>query len=343
MTDPTTAPSSPPLHVSRMAVGLGPHGERPATPDLVALSRADLEVARARGYRVAIVLHTMASDWSKRQVAGIREVLESAGAVLTDVADCRYDAACQVDVLTRLAQTRTDAVIAIPVGGAAVSAACRALSSTGTKLVLLDNAPSGLLPDGDYVSVVSSDNFGLGEIAAQLLAPYMPHRGGVGVVTYKREFFASAQREIAFCRWMARHRPDIQLHQTQFDTPSLAGASLGALLRDEPDLHGVFVVWDEPAMACMEAMRARGGLAMTTVDLGAAIATALADGTLVKGVAAQRPFEQGRAAALVTLAALLGQTVPPWIVVPGVAVMTDTVADVFAAVGSGPVQASALR
>ena len=106
------------------------------------------------------------------------------------------------------------------------------------------------------------------------------------------------------------------LHHAQFDTPSLAGAALVTLLHDTPDLHGLFVVWDEPAIACMDAARAKGGLVMTTVDLGATIAAALADGVLVKGVAAQRPFEQGRAAATATLAALLGRTVPPWIVVP---------------------------
>lgn len=334
----TELPTAPPFLSSdrlRLAVGLGPHGERPATPDLVVLSPTDLEAARVKAHRVAIVLHTTASDWSKRQVAGIREVLDDAGATVTEVADCRYEPALQIDVLTRLAQGGIDAVIAIPIGGAAVSAAYRALTATGTKLILLDNAPSGLLSDSDYASVVSSDNFGLGEIAAQLLAPHIPEGGSVGAVTYKRDFFASAQREIAFCRWMARQRPDITLHQAQFDSPSLAGTALETLLHDTPDLHGLFVVWDEPAIACMDSAHARGGLVMTTVDLGARIAAALADGVLVKGVAAQRPFEQGRAAATATLAALLGRTVPPWIVVPGIAVMTETVTQAFASVGSG--------
>jgi ribose transport system substrate-binding protein len=336
MTASMIAPPPPIRTASRTAVGLGPHGERPATPDLIALSPADLQAVRARAYRVAIVLHTTGSDWAKRQIAGITEVLGTAGATVTCVVDCSYEAGRQADALARLVGSAADAVIVIPVGGAAVSGALRRVAATGTKLVLLDNAPAGLLPDSDYVSVVSSDNFGLGEIAAQLLAPHVRTAGGVGVVTYKHEFFASAQREIAFCRWMARHRPDLRLHQAQFDVPSEAGAALAALLGRQPDLGGLFIVWDEPAMACMEAARAKQDLAMTTVDLGAAIAAALAEGTLVKGVAAQRPYEQGRAAALATLAALLGRSVPPWVVVPGIAVTSDTVADVFATVGGTP-------
>lgn len=324
-----------------MAVGLGPHGERPAVPELIGLLPADYERARGRAYRVAVVLHTTASDWAKRQVAGIAQGLAEAGATIACVMDCHYDAALQADALAGLAGGRADAVIVIPVCGAAVAAALRRLAACGTTLILLDNAPSGLLPDSDYVSVVSSDNFGLGEIAAQLLAPHVRPGSRVGIVTYKREFFASAQREIAFRRWMGRHRPDLDLHGTAFDTPSEAGAALAALMRRQPDLGGLFVVWDEPAMACLEVARTWKDLAMTTVDLGADIAIHLGAGTIVKGVAAQRPFEQGRAAALATLAALLGRSVPPWVVVPGLPVTSDTVSDVFAAVDGPPGPAGA--
>ncbi len=321
---------------TRTAIGLGPHGERPATPDLILLSPRDFEAARAEAYRVAIVLHTTASDWAKRQVAGITEMLEAAGASVTQVVDCHYEANQQADALSHLKRSGVDAAIVIPVCGTAVSSALRKLARAGMKLVLLDNAPSGLLPDSDYVGVVSSDNFGLGETAAQLLAPHVRTGGSVGVITYKRDFFASAQREIAFRRWMARHRPDLRLHPAAFDTPSRADAALALLLAREPDLCGLFVVWDEPAMACMEMARAGPALTMTTVDLGAEIAGALSEGTLVVGVAAQRPFEQGRAAALAALSSLLGRPVPPWVVVPGIAVTRDTVSEAYAAVGGTP-------
>ena len=49
-------------------------------------------------------------------------------------------------------------------------------------------------------------------------------------------------------------------------------------------------------------------MAVTTCDLGNAIAVELAGGEYVKGVVAQLPYDQGRAAALVSLLALVGRS-----------------------------------
>ena len=106
-----------------------------------------------------------------------------------------------------------------------MSRAFRSCAAAGIKLVLLDNAPSGLLQEADYVSVVSSDNFGLGQIAASLLSPHIPTGGSVCVVAYKIDFFATAQREIAFGKWMRRERPDIALTQLKFEAPAQSGSS----------------------------------------------------------------------------------------------------------------------
>lgn len=317
--------------------GLGPHGERPATPELVTLTPEIAAKARVEGFRVAIALHTKASDWSQRQVAGIEACLRGVSAAVVDIVDCAYRPDIQVRAIEKLVAVKPDAVIAIPVGGTAVASAFRDVSAAGIKLVLLDNAPSGLLPERDYVSVVSSDNFGLGEIAASLLAPHVPWGGSACVAAFHIDFFATAQREIAFTRWMRRKRPDIRLSQLKFDTPAGAGDAIGRYIDGHPDLNGLFIVWDEPAAAALStiAERARPP-AVTTVDLGRAVADALATGRVIKGVAAQRPFEQGSIAAAAAIVALTGHDVPPWIVLPGLAVTAGNVADAYRHVGGAP-------
>jgi ribose transport system substrate-binding protein len=58
------------------------------------------------------------------------------------------------------------------------------------------------------------------------------------------------------------------------------------------DLEGLFVTWDMPALGALDAIRAASRtLPVTTVDLGNAIAAELAHGNLVKGIAAQRPYD----------------------------------------------------
>ena len=327
----TPAPKRP------LLAGLGPHGERPATPETLGLSPEALSRACEGAYRIAVVLHTTTSDWSMRQLAGIRAGLAEAGATVIDVIDCAYDAATQVKAIELLVQQKPHAVISIPFGGSAVSRAFRAVSAAGIKLILLDNAPTGLLPEINYVSVVSSDNFSLGQIAASLLSPHVPSGGTVGVVAYKIDFFATAQREIAFSKWMRRERPDIVLTQVKFEMPAQSGLVVGPYLDCHPDLDGLFVVWDEPAVESLREISCRPRrLAMTTVDLGRAVADALISGDIVKGVAAQRPFEQGHAAAIAAVAALTGQPVPPWIVLPGLSVTSANVVDMYRYVGGEP-------
>ena len=104
----------------------------------------------------------------------------------------------------------------------------------------------------------------------------------------------------------------------KFETPAQSGLVVGPYLDCHPEMSGLFVVWDEPAVeAVHEIARRLRRPALTTVDLGKAVADALIRGDIVRGVAAQRPFEQGHAAALAAVAALTGQPVPPWIVLPG--------------------------
>lgn len=321
----------------RTVKGLGPHGERPASVDTISLNAEALATARERGFKVGIVLHTTQSDWSKRQIDGIKSALSEARAEILEIVDCSYDPQVQVDALTRLAKSKPDAVISIPLGSRMVADAFRQISAAGIVLVLLDNSPSGLLAESDYVSVVSCDNFGLGQIAARLLAQSIPLGGKICVLTYDLDFFVTTQRDLAFCTWMRKERPDIHLSHVKFRSPDRVTGIVEDYLGSHPDLSGMFIVWDEPAIAAMPVIEARlPGLAVTTVDLSQAAAHRLVQGDVLKGVAAQRPYEQGRTAALVALLALTGNPVPPWIALPGIAVTADNVAEAYKHVGGTP-------
>ena len=150
--------------------GLGPHGERAASPLVLKLSEADVLEVSKRRFKVAVVLHTTGSDWARQQLAGISSTLGQHNAAIVEVVDCSFDANQQIVALARLAQEKIDAVISIPIGNALVAAAHRAIQRAAKKLILLDNAPSGLEAGTEYSCVVSADNFGLGEIAAKLLS-----------------------------------------------------------------------------------------------------------------------------------------------------------------------------
>jgi ribose transport system substrate-binding protein len=249
--------------------GLGPHGEFAATIQQLRVPDDKAAEARRRRYRVALVLHTTGSDWSKLQIAGVRSALDAFGAEVLEVVDCQFGAPRQIAALDALIERRPDAIISIPVDNALTAEAHQRVSAAGIKLVLMDNAPVGLLPGKDYVSVVSADNFGNGEVAAEILAGHVPPGGGVGIVGFGVDFFVTNEREIAFRKAMKQRRPDLGLREADFSQPEDAADAALELVGSDPDVQGLFVVWDEPAIRVARALEQAGRrLPITTIDLG---------------------------------------------------------------------------
>lgn len=324
--------------------GLGPHGERAAPPERVSLLPDDRTAAKAAGWRVAVVLHTLESDWAKQQLAGMMGIFGDCGAAVIDVVDCAFSPDMQVVELDRLISQRPDAIISLPVANEQVAAAHRRVSEAGIKLVLLDNAPTGLLPGKDYTALVSSDNFGLGKIAATGLSPHIPDGAKVGVLGFAADFFATNEREIAFTKWLQVNRPDITPRIHRFARIEDAAAAADDLLSANPDLAGLFVVWDTPALAAANRLTERSAtMPMATVDLGEAAAIALASGKSFCCIAAQQPFLQGVAAAQTVILCLLGRPVPAWIALPGIGVTRDNVVESFQTIWRQPAPREVLR
>jgi ribose transport system substrate-binding protein len=315
---------------SRPVSGLGPHGEFPAPPDELRLSAAAAERVAGSRFSVAVVLHSLGSDWSKLQLAGIRTTLERYGASLVDVIECGFQSARQIAAIEPLLEQPPDAIISIPVDALRSADVHRRISEADVKLVLMDNAPMGMVARKDYVSVVSADNFGNGEIAAEILADHIMDRGTVLIAGYGVDFPVTNERELGFSKWLGEHRPDVHVSRIEFEDPEEAGQVVERYLVQHPVPSGLFAVWDRPAMLVLETLRAAGlEIPMATVDLGMDIAREIARGGPVKGGGAQLPFDQGVAEATAAIMALAGDEPPPWIALPAMAVTRQNVVEVY--------------
>jgi len=317
--------------------GLGPHGERAAPPERVSLLPEDRTAAKAAAWRVAVVMHTLESDWAKQLLAGMVGVFGDCGVVVTEVVDCGFNPRSQAAELDRLIGLRPDAIVSLPVANEEVANAHGRVTAAGIRLVLLDNAPTGLLPGTHYTALVSSDNFGLGKIAAAGLAAHLPKDSEVGVLGFAADFFATNEREIAFSRWLQTNRPDIQLRVARFAEIDEAPKLAEQMVADYPKLAGLFVVWDTPAIEVARRLATiRLPRPMATVDLGEAVAIELAKGGSIVCVAAQQPSQHGIAAAQTAILSLLGRHVPAWVALPGLVVTRDNVIESFQTVWRQP-------
>ncbi len=319
--------------MSRPISGLGPHGEFAAPADQLRLSAEATEIAAGREFSVALALHSGRSDWSRLQEAGIRETLERHGSRLSRVVECGFEPHQQSTAMQELLESRPDAIISIPVGSLGSGEVHRRIAEAEIKLVVMDNAPVGMVARKDYASVVSADNFGNGEIAASILADHVPENGRVTVVGYGVDFPVTNERELGFRKEMGEERPDVTIGRVEFKDPHAAGelVALGLDVDDPPD--AVFVVWDEPALLVSQALSAAGvSTPIATVDLGQGVADEIARGGLIVGGGAQLPFDQGVAEATAAIMALAGDEPPPWIALPALAVTRGNIADAYRAV-----------
>ena len=311
-------------------VGSGPFGEAPSTIDSVKLTDAQAEQARAGKFKVGVVMQTMDIDWSKLVVAGITDTLGKYGAELVGVTNPSFQVDKQIAQIGDMIQLKPQAIISIPVDNTATAAAYKTISDAGIKLILMHQVPQGLKYPDDYQAVISPDNRGNGQVAAQILAAHIPDGGVVGIVDFGVDFFTTNERTRQVRAWFEKNRPDVTLKQVDFVDTTKAGDVAANFLTANPDVSGLFVVWDAPAMQVASALRAQGkDLPVVTIDLGIEAGIELASCGLIKGIAAQQPYDQGVAEAEAALQTLLGNQPPPWIVLPAVPVLPSNLTESY--------------
>jgi ribose transport system substrate-binding protein len=316
-------------------LGKGANGEEAASPDEAKLSDAEVAQVKAKNATAAIVMHYGGNDWSTAQVAGMKSEFARLGIKVIATTDANFKPDKQVsDIETVLAQ-KPDIMISIPTDPVATASAYKAAAASGAKLVFMDNVPQGMKAGQDYVSVVSADNYGNGVTSAHLMAKALGGKGEIGLIHHEADFFVTKQRYDGFKSTIAKDYPDIKIVDDKgIAGPDFAGDAqnaANAMLTENPNLSGIWAVWDVPAEGVMAAARAsrRTDIKNATEDLGTNAAIALAKNQLVIGLGAQRPFDQGVTEARLGAGALLGKKEPAYVALSALPVDHANVLDAW--------------
>ena len=323
--------------LSGKVMSTGPNGEAPSPASAVTLS--DDELAKVKGMHAtaAIVLHYGGNDWSRAQVEGLKAEFAALGIDVIAVTDAGFKPETQVADIETVMAKKPSIIVSIPVDPVSEAGAYKKAADAGVKLVFMDNVPKGLVAGKDYVSVVSADNYGNGVAAGLLMAKFLKGKGNIGAVFHAADFFVTKQRYEGFQKAISEF-PDLKIIEAQgIAGPDFSGDAdkvASAMLTAHPNIDGVWAVWDVPAEGVISAARSAGkdNLVVTTEDLGENVAINMAQGSYVKGLGAQRPYDQGVTEAKLGAYGLLGKKAPDYVALPSLAVTKDNLMDAWKAV-----------
>ena len=89
-------------------VGQGPHGEKAASPEVLALSDADAAKVKEKHFKVGISMQTVNLDWAQLQIQGITDTLKKYGVTVTGVASAEYQVDKQIADIENTIQQHPD-------------------------------------------------------------------------------------------------------------------------------------------------------------------------------------------------------------------------------------------
>jgi ribose transport system substrate-binding protein len=321
--------------LSGTVVSVGPNGEKPSGFDTTTLTDDEVAKIKAGNFKAAIVMHVGGNDWSTAQVDGLTSEFTRLGIEVVAVTDANFKPEQQVSDIETVLALKPDLIVSIPTDPVATADAYAKARDAGVKLVFMDNIPAGFVAGKDYVSVVSSDNYGNGIVSAHLLAKSLGGKGKIGIVFHDADFFVTKQRYEGFKEAIALY-PGIEIVEEKgIGGPDFAGdaqVATTAILTKHPDLAGIWGVWATPAEGIMAAAREAGrtDLKIATEDLGLNVAIALAKNELIVGLGAQSPFDQGVAEARLGAAALIGKKdIPIFVALGALAVTHENVLEAW--------------
>lgn len=305
------------LHVRKSTRMLdnGPFGEEAVAPENIVITQEEKSILRSCKYRVAISFHYTGTAWAALHERGIRDELEQFGIDVVSVMDAHFDSKLQNMQLEAIRIQQPDAVIAVPTDDQATAAKFQELSKM-TKLIFISNVPENI-GKNSYVSCVSVNEWENGTNVGRMIGEQF--RGEehvkVGFINHGATFYGTHARDAAAEKAIIDNFPNVEIVTSRgFKQIENAYQVCKDILTEYNEIRALYVSWDQPALQVIKALKElkRTDVMVFTTDLDYEIARYVEDG-IVKGLSAQKPYEQGKATALVVAKSLVSNNVPKYV------------------------------
>jgi ribose transport system substrate-binding protein len=322
-----------PMSVDLTGFTPGPNGEHSTNAADVPEPSADC-LAQVKGKKLAFLNGLSGNSWMAAIEKGVREKSAAYGINVVATASTDFDPAKEAAAVETVMASKPDILVTIPVDPASGAADYKPALDAGVTLSFYDNPVDGWTAGNQYVAITTGDHYRMGKNAADLLAKALGEKGNYGFIQLDVVFYNSNNREKGFLAEMAQKYPNMKnVAWAGFTTDATVGAATDAMLTQHPDLDGIYVSYSGgPATAVLASLQAANNthVKVVTHDLDAANDVIMATaGSNYYGTAIESTYDEGAGTVKAAALKLCGVDVPPFIVVPALAVNRDNLAQAW--------------
>ena len=276
-------------------------------------SAAPAGSSSAGGYKLSFIQGVAGDEFYITMQCGIEAEAQKVGATVNTQGPAKFDPTLQKPIVDSVAATKPNALLIAPTDVTAMEAPIKAVSSAGTKVVLVDTT----LENASFAaSQISSDNKGGGAEAFKAIQQLNPNGGKILVMSVDPGISTTDARVAGF-EEAAKADTKFSYLGVQYshNDPAQAAKLITAALAKDPDIVGVFATNLFAAAGSGTGIRQAGKtdqVKLVGFDAGPDQVKQLKEGT-VSALIAQDPYQIGVDGVDQAVAALKGETVTPTI------------------------------
>ena len=305
----------------------GPNGNDPVPSDRVTLTAAQATDVRGRGLKAAILMHT-SSDFANSLILGAREVFDDLNVEVVLVADAEFDASKQRTDIETAMVLDPDIIVTLVLDPVSGAAALQPAIDQGIQVVLISNLPQDFRHGEHYAAIVTDDLFAMGRSVAELMNDQLSGSGKVALLFHDADYYVTNQRDRSVETVLRQNYPGIDIVAKRgIVNPEDGEVIASAIITQNPDIDAIYAPWDTIAEGVVAAARAanRPDIRVYTMDLGENNVLDMVKGGNVSGIVADLPYELGAALARIGALSALGESTPPFVIVPAIKVTRENV------------------
>jgi ribose transport system substrate-binding protein len=274
--------------------------------------------------RMAYVTKTLINEFWQDVAAGIKDEAGKYG-IKVDIQAAKDESSLveQLNLARTILSQKPAALLLSPQSDTNLLPVIEAAKELNIPTVIIDDART----DGAS-TYVGTDQVAIGSKAAEYLHKAYPNGGNIAQIEGQAGSPNARKRIQGFKETVAKY-PNLKLVASQpgnWDRLTALNAATN-ILRNTPDLAGIYANNDGMALGVVEAMRDAGKLKQVAIVGTDGIREAKASVTRgeMRSTVAEFPYDEGKLGVQMALRLLGCQPIPPWVVSPQAVITADNV------------------